>query len=195
MTQRIGYLQEFIKFWTEQSEVQKIWVSLYTPQVGEASSEVLPPEARERVINELFELKKSFQKLELPDGLLQAYRHPPSDPSHCVFALTTQTISADLKTKVIPCQLGGKPDCRQCGCIAAAAMEAVNRHRLPIGLRTGVIYGISQTLGFYLKDLRDARFNLFQPRFAAALHVGNQHIDRKENACMGQAPEVRMDGA
>ena len=153
MSRREGYLREFVDFWSNRPEARKIWMSLYTPQVDEISDEMLPPEARARVIDDLAVLRDAFPKLELPHGLLQAYRQPPLHPDRCVFASTTQTISADLKTPVTPCQLGGKPDCRQCGCIAAAAMEAVNRHRLPIGVHTGAIYEVSRTLGRRLKDL------------------------------------------
>ena len=42
MTHRAGYLREFVDFWTKQPEVQKIWMSLYTPQIDEASPEILP---------------------------------------------------------------------------------------------------------------------------------------------------------
>jgi len=160
MTQREGYLREFVSFWSNQPEVRKIWISLYTPQVDEMSPEILPREVRENVIRELSLLKDVFAKLELPAGLLQAYRKPPNHPGLCVFARTTQTISADLSTTIKPCQLGGKPDCSQCGCIAAAAMEAVNRHRLPIGIRTGVIYDLSRALGLKLKALRSINVGL-----------------------------------
>jgi len=160
MTRGAGYLGKFVSFWAERPEVQKIWMSLYTPQKGETSPEILPPEVRARVIGELSSLKDVFPKLELPAGLLQAYRRPPSDPGRCVFALTTRAISADLKTVVTPCQLGGKPDCHQCGCIASAALEAVSRHRLPIGIRTGAIYDVSRAVGFRLKALRGADFTL-----------------------------------
>ncbi len=195
MTQRTGYLGDFVEFWAAQSEVRKIWVSLYTPQLGEESPEILPPEVREQVISELAVLKDSFPKLELPTSLLQAYRQPPADPNRCMFALTTQTISVDLKTKVTPCQIGGKPDCRQCGCVAAAAMEAVNRHRLPIGLRTGAIYGVSRALGFCLRGWREAQSSLLLPRPAKTFHVIAQHADRENSPCAERAPEVRMDGA
>jgi organic radical activating enzyme len=154
MTRREGYLREFVDFWANQPEVRKIWISLYTPQVNEMSAEMLPQDVRERVISELMVLKDVFAKLELPSGLLQSYRKPPAHPGLCVFARTTQTISADLSTRVKPCQIGGRPDCSQCGCIAAAALEAVNRHRLPIGIRTGAIYDISHRLGLKLKALR-----------------------------------------
>jgi hypothetical protein len=195
MTHRAGYLREFVEFWTEQPEVRKIWMSLYTPQIGEMSSEILPTEARERVISELSALKDAFHKLELPTGLLQAYRQPPSNPGRCIFALTTQTISVDLRTKVKPCQLGGTPDCHQCGCIASAAMEAVSRHRLPIGIRTGAIYSVSRALGLYFKSLREAGFSLFLPRSADTFRVGAPHTDPDPIPCVGQEPEVRAGGA
>ena len=154
MTERAGYLREFVEFWTGRPEVVKIWTSLYTPQKGETSCEVLPPDIREQVISDLSRLRDEFRKLQLPGGLLSAFRIPPSSPDRCVFALTTQTISADLKTVVKPCQLGGRPDCAQCGCVAAAALEAVSRHRLPLGIRPGEIFAASRVLGLWFRNLR-----------------------------------------
>src|SRR5512139_1586911 len=46
MTDRADYLQEFVEFWSRTEGVQKIWMSLFTPQIGEASREMLPPESR-----------------------------------------------------------------------------------------------------------------------------------------------------
>lgn len=151
-----GHTAEFLSFWSEQPNVRKIWLSLYTPQVGESSDEMLPPKMRLRLIDELLWLRTQFPKLELPPSVLNAYKRPPSNPSRCIFALTTQTISADLKTGVRPCQLGGKPDCQQCGCVAAAALEAVGRYRLPIGVRTGTVFKLSRTLGLKWRNLRTA---------------------------------------
>ncbi len=159
MTEKAGYLGEFLDFWSQRPETAKIWISLYTPQVAEVSSEVLPPDVRSRLIGELSALSGSFPKLELPAGVLQAFRQPPSDPGHCVFALTTKCISADLTTAVVPCQLGGIPDCSQCGCIAGAAMAAVSRHRLSIGIRAGTIFDVSRTLGLQLMALRRLDFS------------------------------------
>jgi sulfatase maturation enzyme AslB (radical SAM superfamily) len=190
MTQRAGYLREFVEFWTDQPQVRKIWMSLYTPQVGETSSEILMPEVRERVISELSSLKDLFRKLELPTGLLHAYRQPPSNPSHCIFALTTDAISADLRTKVTPCQLGGTPDCRQCGCIASATMEAVSRHRLPIGIRTGMVYSVSRAVGLCLKTLRETGFSIFPPRSVGAFRAGATHADGDPIPCVELEPRV-----
>ena len=38
---RQGYLEEFVRFWSERAEIERIWMSLYTPQVGEVSEERL----------------------------------------------------------------------------------------------------------------------------------------------------------
>ena len=178
MTRRPGYLREFIDFWTKQPEVRKIWMSLYTPQVDESSPEILRPGERARVIGELSILKDLFRKLELPEGLLHAYKRPPSDPARCTFALTTQTVSADLRTVVTPCQLGGTPDCSRCGCIAAAAMEAVSRHRLAIGVRAGTIFGISRALGLRLKALRGGWSTVFNQRWEGSIPARASHQRR-----------------
>src|SRR4051812_12407608 len=41
MAGRPGYLAEFLDFWTPRPEVKRVWISLYTPQVGEVSAERL----------------------------------------------------------------------------------------------------------------------------------------------------------
>ncbi len=189
MTLRPGYLREFAGFWSGRPEVRKIWISLYTPQVDEQSPEMLPQEVRERVIDELGALNDSFGKLELPGSVLDGYRHPPRNPGRCVFALTTRTLSADLRTAVEPCQLGGSPDCAQCGCIAAAAMEAVRRHRLPLGLRTGTIYDLSRKAGSWVRALRrpDAPPPLAR-RPAATVRTGSL---RSPASSAGQAIRTR----
>jgi sulfatase maturation enzyme AslB (radical SAM superfamily) len=184
MAHRSGYMEEFLQFWSKQPEVRKIWFSLYTPQIGETSPEVLPLSVRTQIIDELSSLRDPFRKLELPPSVLHAFRLPPSDPARCVFARTTHTVSADLKTKVSPCQLGGSPDCHQCGCIAAAAMEAVGRHRLPIGVRTGTIFRLSQAIGVQLRKLRGADFTPSRP-----------HADLDPILCVGKEAETRTDVA
>src|SRR5262245_61952345 len=52
MTERAGYLYEFMDFWSARPETDKIWFSLFTPQVGETSYEILPPEARCQVVRD-----------------------------------------------------------------------------------------------------------------------------------------------
>jgi sulfatase maturation enzyme AslB (radical SAM superfamily) len=45
---RPGYIEEFVRFWSAQATTRRIWCSLYTPQVGEASEERLTAEDRRR---------------------------------------------------------------------------------------------------------------------------------------------------
>lgn len=153
---RPGYLEEFIAFWSAKAEVRKIWMSLYTPQVGEISQERLTPVDRRNVVAELMALRVRYPKLEAPKGMLDAYLHPPDSPEECVFARTTTTISADLKTKITPCQFGGKPDCENCGCIASAGLAAVARHHLWGVIPVGSIFTGSVRVGEQLKRIRPA---------------------------------------
>src|SRR5271154_3401682 len=68
MLKRLGYLEEYVAFWNARPEVDHIWVSLYSPQVGEESAERLTPEDRQRIANELPPLRKRYSKLLIPEG-------------------------------------------------------------------------------------------------------------------------------
>jgi MoaA/NifB/PqqE/SkfB family radical SAM enzyme len=154
MTERPGYLREFMAFWSAQKETQKIWMSLFTPQIGETSYEILPQDVRRRVIDELLELRVEFPKLAMPRAALKAFLKPPVDPAHCIFARTTTTITANLRHRVTPCQFGGTPDCSQCGCMATAGLEALGAHALPMGIRAGNIYEASLKVGSIMRRFR-----------------------------------------
>lgn len=138
MCKRPGYLEEFLRFWTARDEVRKVWFSFFTPQKGEELPEVLTPSERSQVISDLLRLRQHFPKLDMPESVIREFERPPASPSDCIFARTTQTISADLRTEITPCQFGGNPDCAQCGCIASMGLAAVGSHRLGglISLRT-----------------------------------------------------------
>ena len=153
---REGYFDEFLRFWSARPEIEKIWYSLYTPQIGEVSDERLRPADRERVIADLMALRLKYPKLALPKGLIEAYAEPPQSPDECVFARTTMTISADLQTKITPCQYGGAPDCGQCGCIASAGLTAVARHHLFGFIPVGSIFNGSLKVGANVRKLRPA---------------------------------------
>ena len=129
-TKREGYIEEFVRTWSDNPNVRSIWLSLYTPQVGEASEEKLTTEDRARVVDTLRSLRERFTKLQMPRQLLDAYLEPPASPEDCIFAQTTECVSADLTTRITPCQFGGTPDCANCGCMASAGLAAVGRHRL-----------------------------------------------------------------
>ena len=151
---RPGYLEEFLRFWSDRPEVRKIWFSLYTPQIGEISEERLTPADRRQVVSDLMALRLRYRKLEAPKGLIDVYADPPSSPDECVFAQTTTSISADLTTKITPCQFGGAPDCSNCGCIASAGLAAVARHHLWGFVPVGSIFSGSVKVGEQVRRLR-----------------------------------------
>lgn len=157
MTERPGYIREFIDFWSSREETAKIWISLFTPQRGETSYEIIPHEARKRLVTELLQLRTEYPKLAMPKGLLEAYLDTPADPAHCIFARVTRTVTADLKNQITPCQFGGNPDCSQCGCIASAGMKAISDHRLPGGLSVGWIYEQSLRFGEMVASVRERK--------------------------------------
>ncbi len=147
MMKRPVYLKEFLEFWTPRAEIRKVWFSLFTPQIGDQLPEMLLPEERERAIADMLTLRKQFLKLDMPEGLIRQFATPPQNPEECVFALTTQTLSADLKTQIVPCQFGGSPDCSSCGCIASMGLAAVAAHKLGGVIPIGAIFKTSIKIG------------------------------------------------
>jgi MoaA/NifB/PqqE/SkfB family radical SAM enzyme len=152
---RDGYIEEFLKFWSGQTTTKRIWISLYTPQKGENSPERLTTEDRKKAIHDLLELKPKYPKLEMGRGVTEFYDNPPDSPSECIFARLSTCVSADFEKLITPCQFGGNPDCKNCGCIASAGMDAVKRHQLPIGIRVGDIFDASFKVGAIVKQIRN----------------------------------------
>lgn len=147
MTKRSGYLDDFLAFWTARPEVEKVWMSTFTPQRGALSPEVLSPAERQETIDTLLRLRVEYPKLAMPASLVRELAQPPASPSECIFAKTTHTVSADLHTRVTPCQFGGNPDCSQCGCIASMAMAAVGHYKVVGELTAGRIFHWSHRVG------------------------------------------------
>lgn len=139
MLARPGYLTEFSRFWSDRPEVSKIWFSVYTPQRGDCSDERLRPQDREILIDELSAVAK-FPKVLLPRLVLDGFRHPPKSPEECTFARLTTCLSADLETRITPCQFGGEPVCEECGCLASAGMHAI------AGIKLGGLIPVSTLL-------------------------------------------------
>ncbi len=147
IAQRPGYLEEFLAFWSQHSEVAKVWFSMFTPQRGATDVEILSKAQRAATVAELRRLRVAYPFLEMPDGLLNQFEAPPHSPEECIFARTTGTISADLKTAITPCQFGGDPDCGQCGCVASMALAAVGHHRLAGKVTAGQLFFLSDRVG------------------------------------------------
>lgn len=154
MMTRTNYLEQFLQFWSSREEIGKIWMSTFTPQIGEQSPEILSPVQKSACVAELRRLRTIYPKLDMYDAQIQEFENPPASPAECIFAQTTATISADLKTPVAPCQLGGNPDCSQCGCVASMGLAAVGHHHVGLGVTAGQLFRISNKLGKKVRQMR-----------------------------------------
>lgn len=147
MMKRPGYLGEFLEFWTPRPEIKKVWFSLFTPQIGDQLPEILTPAERALAISEMMQLRAQYPKLDMPAVVIQQFASPPQSPADCIFAQTTETLSADLQTMITPCQFGGCPDCSSCGCIASMGLASVGAHRLGGVIPVGTIFKASLKIG------------------------------------------------
>jgi MoaA/NifB/PqqE/SkfB family radical SAM enzyme len=147
MMTRPGYLDEYLAFWTSRPEIERVWLSIYTPQRGERSEERLTPASRRRLVDELPALKWKYPALILPPGAVQAFMHPPSDPSQCTFARVSVNYSADLQARIEPCFFGGNPNCSECGCAVSAGLQWIHAKPVALGIRVGHLIDLSLAAG------------------------------------------------
>jgi MoaA/NifB/PqqE/SkfB family radical SAM enzyme len=154
MLARASYLEEYVSFWNAQAEVDHIWVSLYSPQIGEESAERLSAEDRERVARELPRLGRAYRKLLVPEGMGRAFVTPPKNPDECLFAKMSMNYSADLRTHVEPCVFGGNPDCSQCGCSISSALHWIRDVKVAGPLKVGHLVQASLSVGSAMRKVR-----------------------------------------
>jgi MoaA/NifB/PqqE/SkfB family radical SAM enzyme len=151
---RRGYLEEFLRFWSNRPETRRILMSLFTPQRGATNVEILSPEQRRSVVEELAGLAASYPKLDMNGEILREFLHPPSRPEECMFARITETVSADLKTRIAPCQFGGDPDCSQCGCFPSMVLARMGHKATIAGLTASSILKVSAIVGAHAARIR-----------------------------------------
>ncbi len=154
MLSRSSYLEEYVSFWNARPEVNRIWVSLYTPQVGEHSAEMLTTDDRRFVANALPRLTARYPKLLCNRGVAEALITPPRNPQDCLFAKMSANYSADLKSRVEPCVFGGSPDCSQCGCAASSGLHWIRGVRAIGPLKVGHFVQSSIAIGRAVSRLR-----------------------------------------
>jgi MoaA/NifB/PqqE/SkfB family radical SAM enzyme len=155
MMKQEGYFDQFLAFWSQKPQIKRIWMSLFTPQQGAVGPEILTPRERVQVIEELGRLRVQFPLLDMSERVLREFLHPPKSPGECIFAQTTEVISADLTTRVTPCQFGGNPDCSQCGCMASMGLAAVGHLEIAGGITLGRLYNVSERVGKGIGKLRN----------------------------------------
>jgi len=147
MARQPGSYEEFLAFWSARDEVRKIWFSLFTPQVGGAGAENLTAAERRAFVERLRALRPGYPKLDMHRRTLEAFLAPPTTPDECLFARTTTCVSADLRTPITPCQLGGDPDCSRCGCLASVGFKAFGDLRLGGLVPVRTLYAASERIG------------------------------------------------
>ncbi len=163
MVTRRTYIREFLDFWTPREEIERVWFSIYTPQMGEVAPEILTREQRKMAVEQLLSLRSRYPKLDMEPETIREYLSPPRSPKDCIFAQTTETISADLRTRITPCQFGGNPDCSQCGCAASMGLAGVGRKRILPGLSVGAVFRVSRLAGSVAENIRNGRSNGHAP--------------------------------
>jgi organic radical activating enzyme len=149
--ERGSYLDEFAAFWSNRPETRTIWFSLFTPQEGQTSTERLSDAQRRLALERLERVACRFPKVFFSRAVLDGYARPPESPDECIFAQTTISISADLKTIITPCQFGGKPACSECGCMASAGLTSIGRYRIGGLLPIAEIFRASRSFGHRLR--------------------------------------------
>ncbi len=150
MLQRRGYLEEYVSFWNARPEVNRIWASTYSPQIGEHSEEMLTPDEKQELIRQFPALGHKYPKFLFNRRIAQALREPPRNPRECLFSRMSTNYSADLSTRVEPCVLGGTPDCGQCGCIASVGLHSVNSIKIAGSLGVNHVVRASMAVGKWI---------------------------------------------
>ena len=136
---------------------------------------------RREVLDELERLFPLYPKFQMNRKMIEELRHPPQSPEECIFARTTTSLSADLETRIGPCQFGGTPDCTQCGCVASMALAAVGHHRVLPGLTAGDLMFASERVGEGVGKVRLSSASAANPQSSApaAQPTPNRNLQRK----------------
>jgi hypothetical protein len=140
-------MDRYLEFWNSRPEVDRIWVSIYTPQLGEESPERLTGDNRVQLAAYFSSLNGRFPKLSMHKGLMDAFLAPPDGPSACIFSRLSVNYTADLKTRVEPCVFGGQPNCAECGCSISLAAHWLGDIKLAGPLRARHIVEGSLAVG------------------------------------------------
>jgi MoaA/NifB/PqqE/SkfB family radical SAM enzyme len=153
--ENLDYLRQYLSFWSAHPEVHRIWMSVYTPQKGEQSPEMLTPRDRVRLAEAIPVLAREYPKFLTTTGMAQALLDPPQSPEECAFARVSANYTADLRTRVRPCVFGGNPDCSQCGCAISSALHWITNQKLgPVRARD--LFNASMAIGAAMNRLRGA---------------------------------------
>lgn len=149
-----GYMDRYLHFWNSRPEVHRIWVSVYTPQIGEESAERLTESNRRALASYFNSVAGRYPKLLMRAGLMDAFLLPPESPAACLFSKLSVNYTADLRTRVEPCVFGGTPNCAECGCSISMGMHWLGEINIAAGLRARHLIKGSLAIGRAVNRLR-----------------------------------------
>ena len=172
MMDRPGYLEDFARFWSARDVTKRIWFSLFTPQQGAVAAEILTPDQRTRAIEDLLRLRVAYPLIAMDERTIKEFRRPPASPKDCIFARTMLNLSADLKTRITPCQFGGTPDCSQCGCMASMGLSAIGHLRVLPGVTAGNLFALSDLIGRGVNKFQPLRYPMASVGYAEVTEDG-----------------------
>jgi sulfatase maturation enzyme AslB (radical SAM superfamily) len=142
-----AYMDRYLEFWDAQPEVERIWVSVYTPQIDEDSPERLTEKDRHNLAAYFNSNAGRFSKLTMHKGLMDAFLQPPASPATCLFSKLSTNYTANLETRVEPCVFGGTPNCAECGCSMSMGMHWLGEVKLAGPLRARHLIAGSLAVG------------------------------------------------
>jgi len=174
MLLRENYLEEYLGFWSARPETVRIWVSLYTPQKGEHSDEMLSASERAGAAEKLLSLQSRYPKLLMNAGIAGAIKVPPQSPGECMFSRMSTNYSADLQSRVEPCIFGGEPDCSQCGCAISSGLHWLKTVRLARVMSIERLVDCSMSVGSRSGKLR--KNYRVHPRWSARAELGKEQL-------------------
>ena len=135
---RDGYLEEFLDCWQANPNTRLIWISLYTPQIGEISDGAADDGgSREGRSPSCAGCGRSSRSCRCSTACSTS---TPTRRSHRTSASSRRRRSAFRRISSGASRRAssaGNPDCSNCGCIASAGLEAIGRHRLRGGIPVG----------------------------------------------------------
>jgi organic radical activating enzyme len=176
---REKYAEDYVAFWDNRPEVNRVWVSVYTPQIGESAAEILSPVDRLAIVEQLSPLRKRYPKFLFNEAIARGILAPPRSPSECFFAKLSVNYSADFRTQVEPCVFGGQPDCTQCGCAISSALHGMRTVKIAGPVTIGHMVRGSIAVGSLMNRLRSggSKPARWEPGPASAPAEGLVQID------------------
>ena len=98
ITGRPGYLEEFMRFWSERPRSSASGSASSRRRGSRGARDSDPRDARRSFERVTAPLSSVSQISDEPE-MIEELRHPPQSPEECIFARTTKSLSADLETR------------------------------------------------------------------------------------------------